>query len=67
MMTGIDFRTTSLHYNRGVTMDKMNVREKQNDHLADLLPSHMHKPTGRLSLGATTYTSLEANHCKGSG
>ena len=50
-------------------MDKMNVREKYADKssLAEILPAHMHKPAGRLSLGSTTYTSLEANYSKGSG
>lgn len=28
VMTGVDYRSTSLHYNKGITMDKMNVREK---------------------------------------
>lgn len=73
MMTGIDYRTTSLHYNKGITMDRMNLREKSNyrentlKKLGDTLPAHMHKPAGRLSLGVSTYSSLEANHAKGSG
>ena len=37
-MTGVDYRLTSLHYNRGITMDKQKTRGTEK---SAYLPNHM--------------------------
>jgi len=48
-MTGVDYRNTSLHYNRGISLDKQfsRIMPKSN-----YLPVHMQHQNGRL--GVTT-------------
>lgn len=48
VMTGVDYRHTSLHYNRGVPIDvvKSRVNPKSN-----YLPAHMQNQAARISLG----------------
>ena len=60
-MTGVDFRNTSLHFNRGIPLNKQYARynDKSNH-----LPVHMQQHYGRLGLNDLNYRSLKSNSYK---
>lgn len=60
-MTGVDYRNTSLHYNRGITLDKQYTRYHQK---SDHLPVHMQQQYGRLALNDLSYKGLKSNNFK---
>ena len=53
-MNGVDYRLTSLHYNRGISMqdEKGRTREESN-----WLPVHMQHNNGRLAMNVHKYDS----------
>jgi len=60
-MTGVDYRNTSLHYNRGVAVDVVLARTSPK---SNFLPAHMQNQFARISLGTgATYNTLNSiNH-----
>ena len=61
IMTGVDYRNSSLHYNRGIGLSQQYGRmaEKSN-----YLPVHLQNHHGRLAMTQKTYTSLVSNNEK---
>ena len=60
VMTGVDYRNTSLHYNRGVTLEIQ--RQRVSPH-SNYLPAHMQNHAARISLGTGyTYNTLNNNN-----
>ena len=61
IMTGVDYRNSSLHYNRGVGINKQFTR---NSEKSNYLPVHMQHHNGRMALNQKTYNSLRLNNEK---
>ena len=59
LMTGIDYRNTSLHYDRGITLDKQFARQEQK---SSNFPVHMQRQAGRLACNELTYKTLMLNN-----
>ena len=62
-MVGVDYRTTSLHNRRGVPIEKVMHREKEE---TVNYPCHLQQHYGRISMTHNTCNSLKANSFKGS-
>ena len=61
VMTGVDYRNTSLHYNKGVHWQNQFSRYTEK---SDYLPLHMQHHSGRLAQNVCTYNSLQQNKLK---
>jgi len=60
-MTGVDYRNTSLHYNKGIHWQKQFSRYAEP---SSYLPLHMQHHGGRLAQNVKTYNSLKQNKLK---
>jgi hypothetical protein len=64
-MRGIDYRTTSLHYDRGITMSKQYARVNTKEKFQyEGLPCHMQANNGKFASKHHTDNSLKANNYK---
>ena len=61
VMVGIDYRTTSLHNRKGISLSKQLARDK--DAFKDL-PCHLQRQTGRIAMNTIVSDSLNANSNK---
>jgi hypothetical protein len=63
-MPGVDYRLTSLHYNKGITIEKQYSRY---DTKSNHLPIHMQTNHGRLACNQTTFNSYKLNNYRDRG
>ena len=63
-MTGVDYRNTSLHFNRGIPLTKQYGRTKST---SNYLPVHMQNHNGRLAMNQSTFNTLKANNYRDRG
>ena len=64
MMKGVDFRTTSLHNNRGVALQAQKARAATR---SNFLPTHMQNQASRNAMNTITYGSVKASNIRASG
>ena len=61
VMTGVDYRNTSLHYNRGIEIDRQYQRSAA---ISNYLPCHMQHITNRMGVEQKCFKALKENNFK---
>ncbi len=56
-MTGVDYRSTSLHYNRGIAFNKQHSRARE---MSQNLPIHMQNVNNRMAMNQRTFDALRS-------